>query len=223
MKADARLNGVVLAALGLMIVASAVLYPRLPDPMPIHWNAAGVPDDFASRPLAAFLLPAVAVATYLLFLALPRIDPRGANYRRFAEAYGFLRAALTLFFVLLQGLILHAVIWGDGRLSTNLVLIGVAVLFIVIGYYMPRFRSNWFVGIRTPWTLSDERVWQRTHWLGGRVFMLMGAIMLIGLLLPAGWFVYLVMVTAIVGGLVPVVYSYLLFRQIEREGGQGAP
>lgn len=216
----------VIVALVLIFVVTAVLYGQLPDPMPIHWNAAGVPDDFASRPFGAFLLPSTALAVYLLFLLLPRIDPRRDNYERFAGAYRVLRDAITLFLVLLQGLILYALILGDSRLSTDFVLAGLAFLFMVMGGYMPRFRSNWFVGIRTPWTLSDDRVWRRTHRLGGRIFLLTGVIMLAGLLLPPGWDFVLVMTSALVAALVPTVYSYLLYRRLEREGsetgGQGA-
>ncbi|MGA9532351.1 MAG: SdpI family protein [Anaerolineales bacterium] len=204
----------VVAALG----ASLVLWRRLPDSMPIHWNAAGQPDGYGSRLVGAFLMPVVMVGIYLMFEVLPRIDPRRRNYERFADTYRFLRTLLILFMMLVHGLTLYSVVYGGNMLSSNLMFAAVGLLFVLLGNYMPRFRPTWFVGIRTPWTLSSDRIWRKTHRLGGRLFFLVGLALIAAIWLPAQWIEFVLLGAVLVAAIVPIAYSYWLFRQ--GEGGE---
>lgn len=217
---ERKLDWLALSAIALALLGSALLYPRLPEPMPIHWNAAGQPDDYGSRFVGAFLLPLVAAGIYLLFEVLPAIDPRKENYAKFSDTYHFLRRAFVLFMVLLHGLTLYAILLGDSLLSSWLVTAAVGFLFILIGNYMPRVRSNWFVGFRTPWTLSDDRIWRRTHRVGGQVFVVSGLAMMVAAVLPAGWQLVVLLGAILAMVAVPTAYSYWLFRQME--GGEAA-
>lgn len=200
--------------LALAFVGTALVYPSLPDPMPTHWNAAGRPDDFMSRPVGAFLMPLTALGIYLLMLVLPRIDPRRANVARFGDTYRLIRILLPLVFVYFHGVVLYSVLRNQMLLETRFFLAGLGLLFVILGNYMPRFRSNWFVGIRTPWTLSDDQVWRDTHRLAGRLWVLAGLIIVLGGLVSAAWsLVVFIVVIALAAG-VPVVYSYLRYRQL---------
>lgn len=220
-----RTDWVSLSATALAFAVTALVYSRLPDPIPVHWNVAGQPDGFAARWIGAFLLPLTAAGVYLLFELLPAIDPRRQNYEKFIETYYFLRRTIVLFMVLLHALTLYAILFGDGLLSSWLVMAAVGLMFVLIGNYLPRVRSNWFVGIRTPWTLSSEVNWRKTHRRGGQVFVPGGLILLAAAFLPAAWQSLIVFVViALVAGL-PILYSYYLFRQRGRspseKGAQG--
>lgn len=210
-----RAHIVPLLAIAVSFVATVILLPRLPDPIPIHWNAAGQPDNYAPRFWGAFALPLTALGLYGLFLIIPTLDPRRENYAKFADTYQILRVLFVLFMVFIQGITLYSILVTDSQLNTNLVLIGVGLLLVVIGNYMPRVRHNWFVGVRTPWTLSNEEVWRRTHRLGGQVFVLGGIIIAASAFLPAEWGLVLMLAAIVLMALVPVGYSYWLYRKIQ--------
>lgn len=195
------------------LVASAILYPRLPEQIPIHWNIEGQVDDYAGRFWGAFGLPLLNVGTYLLLLFLPLVDPKRANYARFIGFYRGFRVFMTLFLAGLHGMTLYAALGKpvDVALLVNL---GVSALFVYLGNSLGRVRHNYFVGIKTPWTLANEEVWRRTHRLGGRLFIVAG-------LLP--WLAWPFSRTAVfytlIGGLMLVavgttVYSAVLYHRI---------
>ena len=123
-----------------------------------------------------------------------------------------------LFLLFVYGVTLAAVFRPGYRMNSAWMFLGVGFLMAALGNYMPRVRSNWFVGIRTPWTLSSEKVWRETHRLGGRVFVIGGiAIALAGLLKPA-WSAAIVLVGSLSLAIIPIVYSYILFRQLNQSG-----
>ena len=184
---------------------------------PVHWGLSGQPDRFAGRAEAFLGLPAMALAITLLFAVLPRLDPRGENLRRSEEAYltGWLGG--IWFLALFQlGLTLVALgVWSAdaGSPMHRLIPAGVALLILVIGNVLGKARPNWFMGVRTPWTLSSDIAWDRTHRLTGRLFVAVGVVGLVAAVtLPAA-----AAVPILVGGLLAasagsVVYSYLVWR-----------
>ena len=210
-----------LAAILISMVVTAFLLPRLPDPVPIHWGPTGQPDNYAPRLIGSFLLPLTALGVYLLFLVIPVLDPKRANYEKFADTYHYWRIAFVLFMVFLQGITLYSILIGDSRLNTNLVFIGVGLLFILIGNYMPRVRSNWFVGIRNPWTLSNQEVWRRTHRFGGQIFVAGGLAMMVVALISEEWQVAVLLGAIFAMAVIPNVYSYILFRRFSDEERAG--
>jgi uncharacterized membrane protein len=206
-----------LAAIFLSFLVTALLLPQLPTSVPIHWGPSGQPDNYAPRIWGAFLLPLTSLGVYLLFLVLPSLDPKRANYSKFADTYHFLRVAFVLFMVFLQGVTLYSILFADDQMNNNLVFIGVGLLFVIIGNYMPRVRSNWFVGFRNPWTLSNQVVWRRTHRLGGMVFVFGGLVVMLVGFLPNGMQLG-VLIAAIAGmTLIPAAYSFWLFRSLREE------
>jgi uncharacterized membrane protein len=218
METERKVDWLSLVAIVVALAASLALWPRLPNPMPIHWNAAGQPDGYGSRLVGAFLMPVVMAGIYLMFEVLPRIDPRRKNYLRFAETYRFLRTLLILFMLLVHGLSLYSVVYGGSVLSPNLIFAAVGLLFVLLGNYMPRFRPTWFVGIRTPWTLSSDRIWRKTHRLGGRLFFLVGVVLIAAIWLPTAWTLYVLLAAVLIAAVIPIVYSYWLFQRGEAGG-----
>ncbi len=156
-----------------MFVLAAVSWPSAPEQIPVHWHISGRVDRYGGKFEGLLLLPLLALGLYLLLLFLPRIDPRRANYARFRNAYLTVRVAIFLFIALIYGFML---LWiGGTRLNPSVVVPAmIGVLFVVLGIPMGKIRPNWFVGIRTPWTLTSELSWRKTHRLGRWVFILVG-------------------------------------------------
>ena len=196
-----------------MWVFSLAVYSRLPDRIPTHWNLQGEVDGWSARFPGAFLAPAVATALLVILWGLvPRIEPRRENLARFAGERYLIANALTLFSALLQVLTLGYALGWPVDVSAAL-MAGLGLLFIVIGNYLPRLRSNWWMGIRTPWTMDSERVWRETHRVGGRAFVAAGLVTLAAALLPHSARAWVSMAALAAATLVPVVYSYLAYRR----------
>ena len=202
-----------LLTIAAVIIAAFYFAGVLPEVVPIHWNAQGQVDDYGSKNFAVIFLPLIIIGMYLLFLLLPYIDPRKANYQKFAGAYNVFKTSILLVMLALY-LITNLNALGY-PLPVNLIVpLIIAVLFIVMGAYLPKIKSNWFVGIRTPWTLSNDEVWQKTHQLGGKLFMAEGLLMIILIfLLPDYLFIFL-MISVFALLIWIFVYSYLLYRKV---------
>ena len=196
---------------------SLVLYPKLPARVVIHFNAAGQPHGHGSRLDPALLLPLVLLGLRLLFEWLPRIDPRRENYAKFGDTYWLLVNALLLFLGTVHVALLAYALGVPVRID-RVVAVGLGLLFVVLGSYLSRVEPNWFVGIRTPWTLSSERVWERTHHAGGRIFVAGGVLCVLTVFVPAPLALPVLVGVTIVIALIPVALSYVLWRE---EGQQG--
>jgi uncharacterized membrane protein len=200
---------VLLAALWAFALA---VYARLPARVPTHWNLRGEVNGWGG-PGSAFLIPAIATAMAALILVLPRIDPRREHWARFRDVLHLTVNVLVLFLGWVEVLALGSAL-GWKVDVTRATLAGVGVLLMVLGNYMPRIRSNWFMGIRTPWTLESERVWRETHRVGGRTFVAGGAVATVAvLLLPAGVGEGVALAALAAASVVPVVYSYVSWRR----------
>ncbi len=202
--------------IGLMIAFALAVYGRLPEQVPTHFGLSGEPDGWTPRLPGAFLMPLLAAGVYLLLIVLRRIDPRGANYSRFEETWWVFLNVIALLMTALHVLSLgFAIGWPIDMARAVTVTVG--LLFVGLGNYMPRLRSNWWMGIRTPWTLESEEVWRDTHRVGGWAFVAAGLlVVLAGLLLepgPRAWASGIAFGTAIV---IPLVYSYVAYRRLRR-------
>ena len=164
--------------------------PRLPETVPSHWNAAGQVDGSSGRGQALFLLPAMTLSFGLLLIYLPKIDPLRADVQRFRGVYHWAVVGFSVFFIYLHVLTLLAGL-GMNINMTYWMIPAMGLLFFGLGFMIERAQPNWFIGIRTPWTLSSPTVWQKTHRVGGLAFKVSGVLVLVGLLFPvkAGfWF-----------------------------------
>ena len=205
------------------VALSFTVYSRLPAMVPIHWNAAGQIDNYAPRAVGAFLLPAIMLLLGGLFAALPAISPSGFGIERKSRAYAAIVFAILLFLLAVHVYVLLAAL-NVARSITTFVPVLVGALFIVIGNYLPKMRRNFFVGIRTPWTLADEDVWYRTHRLGGVLLVATGALlMVVGPFLPARALEIFILSTVIATALITVIYSLVIYRRPGGASDRGEP
>lgn len=198
--------------IALAILVSAISYPRLPDQVPTHWDIHGNVNDYSSKTLGLFLLPVLMFGIWALMRALPLIDPRHENYAKMRGAYELVfNATLTLL------LLVHVVAIGAMLglpVSITRVIPGLlGVLFIVIGNVLPQARPNWFFGIRTPWTLSNDRVWQRTHRIGGYLFVACGLIIVATAIFPPEIGFPILLVAALGAAFGSALFSYIAWKQ----------
>jgi uncharacterized membrane protein len=208
----------------LVIVATVALtvavYPELPSEMATHWNASGEADGFSSKGFGTFLMPLIMAGIVLLMWAVPLLDPLRKNIEVFRVEYEWFIVAMTVFFAVMQAQIL---LWNLGyEVSPNAVLpVSISLLFFYIGWMLRRARRNFFIGIRTPWTLMSSEVWDKTHKLGGALFMIAGAITLLGAVFPdySVWFV-LVPILTVTG--ITIAYSYVLYQRVGPDEGDDA-
>jgi uncharacterized membrane protein len=211
-----------IAAIAGLVALAAFLYDGLPDPMPTHWNARGVVNGYMPKSTGVGVLVALPIAIFLLFKVLPAISPRGFRMGGFQPVTDILTLALT---TTLVGIGVAALLAANGRNVPILVVTQLLTggLFIVLGNYLGKVRRNFFIGIRTPWTLASEEVWARTHRFGGWVFVLAGvAIMALawGPARPARFPLALLGVT-LVAAVVVVVHSYLVYRRLHGKRALG--
>ncbi len=207
--------GLILLVISLFILG-AIFYPRLPEKVPSHWNAKGEVDQYSSRFWGAFGMPIMIALLYLGLLYIPYIDPKRENYIRFESTYRMIRVLIVLIFSILQIVLLGVVLTGKNYLISRLVPALIGVMFIFIGNFLPKVKYNWFLGVRTPWTLSNEEVWRRTHKFSGYLFVIGGLLMLLGAFLspPMNFIVG-------VGGILfvsilSIVYSFYVFKRLAK-------
>jgi uncharacterized membrane protein len=195
----------------LTLAAGLILSPRLPGTMASHWNFQGEVDGTMPRTEALIGFPAMIASIYLLCLGLMAILPMRQNMSSFRPQLNQFFVGLAVFLAYLAGVTMA---WNLGfrfRIE-QAVVPGVAALFYILGTIMARSKRNWLFGIRTPWTLSSDRVWENTHRFGGLVFRVIAVVMLLGLILGDSAWLMLVIPLAI-GSVAVVVYSYLIWRQ----------
>jgi uncharacterized membrane protein len=195
-----------------MFIAGALAWPAAPESIPVHWNLAGEANRFGGKFEGLLLLPIITLAVLIGLTLLPHIDPRRERYAEFEGAFEVLKLLIVAFLAAVYAAMLAAV-FGATLNMTRVVLPLVGVLLIGIGAVIGQVRPNWFVGIRTPWTLSSERAWSATHRAGRWVFIAMGAAMLLAGLADSGWALYSALLLCVAGVVGLVVYSYVVWRQ----------
>jgi len=191
---------------------SGVMYSRLPAEIPSHWGANGEVNGYLSRLSGVLLLPVMLAAMALILPRLPAIDPRRANYEKFRPSYDLIVAAvMTLLAVLHVAMIGSAAGWPVSMERLTPVMVG--ILFVVMGNVLPRARPNWFFGIRTPWTLSNDRVWQRTHRIAGYLFVACGLLMVASAALPPTIGFPTIFAGGLIAGFGSVIFSFIVWKQ----------
>jgi uncharacterized membrane protein len=209
---NSRIFGILHALLVLLAVGVAVYaYPLLPEVVASNWDAAGNVNGHMPKFINIVIVPILMLGIWLFWLAIPRLDPLKANIESFRPWFDGMLFFLQLFILYIFVL---TILYNVGfPLNIGQFLIpALALLFGYIGILLPRTKRNWFVGIRTPWTLSSDDIWDKTHALGGKLFQLAGVVILFGIFVPlhALW---LALVPIVIAALVPVGYSYWLFKK----------
>lgn len=200
----------------LFFLSGFFFHFNLPAHVPIHWNIYGQVDGYGSSAFSAWFLPFMALGLYCLFMFMPRFDPRQEQYADFRKTYHYFKDIMLSFIFIIF-------------IMTNLTGLGykidvafylplmVGVLFIVIGAFMEKIKPNWFMGVRTPWTLSSEKVWAETHKLSSKVFAVSGLLMAGTVLFPpAGKIILFVLSISIIILVLPI-YSYVMFKKEKAE------
>lgn len=201
------------------LCAVALLWDKLPDRIPIHWNIHGQPDGWASteQPFMAFyLLPtAIGGLVVLGLFALPWLSPRNFAVEGFRQTYDYIFFLAAGLFLYLEGVIIWSQFHGPALMERGF-LAGIFLFFALIGNVLGKVKRNFWMGVRTPWTLADPIVWDRTHRMAAWMFVGTGAIG--GTLALLGVHPIACFVLLMVGALSPVVYSLVLYKRLERQG-----
>lgn len=212
-KTWATFDWVLLIIIAFTFIFSVYISPQLPDLVPTHWNIAGQIDGWGPKWINLFLIPLISFAVLVLMSFAPLLDPLKHNYQGFSRQYTAFKTLLVGFFTLLYFVIIYASLNPTVNFMKFIFPVIFGFFFMAIGALLPSLKPNWFIGIRTPWTISDESVWTKTHALAGKLFIGSGGlIILTALLLPTASF-YVFMAAIIGAGLGSVVYSYLLWHR----------
>jgi uncharacterized membrane protein len=203
-----------------MIIAATLggllLWNQLPDPMASHWNVNDQVDGYMPRFWGVFLLPLIALGMFVLFLVIPSIDPLKANIAQFREAFNLFIVLMVAFMIYIHGLTLAWNVGYTGFKMSGAMLPALGLLFIFIGFMLRQAKRNFFIGIRTPWTLSSDRVWEATHRLGAVLFMISGALAFLGSFF-GGTIAFWMMFAPIIGSTIfLLIYSYVLYQREAR-------
>lgn len=201
------------AAFILIAAVGAIwLWPQLPAQVPSHWNLHGQVNDHMPR-LWAALMPVLGVAAIaLLTWLLPVISPHRFRIGPFARVFTGLMLVIQGFMLVIGlGVLLAGA--GVALPIPKLAMLAIGALFTILGNYMGKLQRNFFIGIRTPWTLASEATWERTHRLAGKLFVLAGVVVLAGTLFGLPFPASLTIL--VVAGLMPAMYSYFIYRHVE--------
>lgn len=203
---------IVLTLIVAATLAGLLLWSQFPEQMASHWNENDQVDGYMPKFWGVFLMPLVSLGMFLLFLVIPNIDPLKANIAQFRDTF-------NLFITFIIGFMLYVhvltLLWNLGYTGFKLsqaMLPAMGLLFIVIGSLLRKAKRNFFIGIRTPWTLSSDTVWDKTHQLGAILFMISGVLAVIGGFIGGAVAFWMLFVPLIGSTLFLLVYSYVLYR-----------
>ena len=199
----------------LLIVAAVALsifyYPQLPERMATHWGASGEANGYSSRLWGAWMLPLLMALIWMILRAIPHIDPRRANYEKFAGMYDALVILILAFMLLMHVVVLMGATGTQIRME-RVLMPSVGVFIAIMGLLIPRVHPNWFVGIRTPWTLTSDLSWERTHKVGGPLFVMLGVVMIASSFLAPEVAIWILVAAALALVIFLFAYSYQVWK-----------
>ncbi len=200
------------------LVYLATVWNSLPEQVPLHWNIKGETDNYGSKWELLFVLGGMQLFTYLLFLLLPKIAAKRNNIKLMGSNFYKMRLLMQVFISSLFVIILLASA-DIMDISVNTMIASVLAIFMLLfGNYMTSIRPNYFMGIRTPWTLANEKVWKKTHLLGGRLWVLAGIFGLLSLLILPNQIAFGVVIgLMVVPMLIASIYSFILFKKLTHQ------
>jgi uncharacterized membrane protein len=190
----------------------AWFWNSLPEQIPTHFGLDGTPDDYSSKVVGLIVFPSINILLYFLFIALPKIDPRRKSYELFPDKYRIIRMAIHAF---LSFIFVVTIMYSLGyRFDIGLmVLYGILILFLILGNLMGNIRNNFFVGIRTPWTLANEEVWTKTHRLTAKLWVACTLMTMVLIAFVSHYEIVFGIYLAVIT-IVPIAYSYVVFKKI---------
>lgn len=210
-----RTNLLSLIFIAIPVVLTLYLYPSLPEQIPTHWNITGEVDAYMPKPVGVLVLPLAAAFILLIMKLIPLVSPKGFQTDEFRGVVNIFTVTLVGFVSGVALLVLLAATGRDVHVN-ELVFAGVGLLFIVLGNYLGKVRKNFFIGIRTPWTLASDEVWAKTHRLGGWMFVLAGLVLALSGIFGVNEIV--LASTIVIAAVIPIAYSFILYQRIEGFG-----
>lgn len=187
--------------------------PCLPEKIPVHWNAQGQIDNYANKKFVLLFYPLLTLALYLLFLLLPATDPLKNNYKKFAFSYYLIKLLLIGFLAIFYFYILFSIL-NYLKIDTQLLItVLMALFFLAIGLILPKIKQNYFFGFTIPWTLHSEKVWDKTHYFAGKIFIFM-ALALSFLLFLRKTSLPIIIGIFLFGIFIPIIYSFFVYRKL---------
>lgn len=188
----------------LPLIYGFFMYDKLPEMLPTHWNFKGEIDGYTSKFSAIVYLPLILFAATLFSGFVTKEDPKNAENKP-----KIIRLSLIMLPIFSNILVISSmyIALGNKLNITMLIKLFIALVFIILGNYMPKLKRNYTIGIKTPWTLHDDEIWQKTHRLGGKIMILQGLLILVTLLLNNSYLFFAI----ICFSLIPLIYSYLLY------------
>lgn len=203
-----------MGAIGACSVYSLVMYPRMPERVPIHWGIDGQADGWSSRLSACIETPLIMAGMLALLLILPALSPKAKPIEGFRDTYNMVVFGIVAFMSFVHVAILQAAVSPID--VTKWIMLGVFSLFMVIGNVLGKTRRNYWMGIRTPWTLESDLVWFHTHRVGGRMMVGAGVLGIVIVLLSLPYWLGFIAIG--VSAIVPIVYSYMLYKALDAKG-----
>ena len=206
-KSEIIIIGIIVLSFGIGIY----YYPQMPEKIASHWNAEGNVNGYMSKFWGLFFMPLISTGLLLLFMIIPKIDPLKSNIRQFRKYYD---RFVVLIMVFLFYIYILTVFWNSGFRINMITLLSpaFAILFYYSGILLENVKRNWFIGIRTPWTLSSEKVWEKTHKIGGKLFKIAGVFSLAGILFQS-YAIFFIVIPVILVAVYTIVYSYFEYQK----------
>lgn len=193
------------------ILIGLILWDKLPDQVPVHWNINGDVDGFATKAQAVFLMPLVLVAFQWICVLGTSLDPKKQNIND-------KMVTLVLWIIPIISLLCNSMVYATAlghKVNVEIIMpLFMGALFVVIGNYMPKCKQSYTVGIKIPWTLNDEENWNKTHRMAGFLWVIGGIVIMATAFLGAFWLFFVVLIPMVI---VPFVYSYLLYKKNKTE------
>lgn len=193
------------------IVAGIIVYPQMPDTVVSHWGPTGQPDGYMNKFWGIFILPIILIIIYIMLIIIPRLDPNYKNIEKFRPQFDNFIAMMCLFLTYIYALLIA---WNLGYIFefVYFMIPALAIFFYSLGSLIENSRHNFTIGIRTPWTLASEHVWEKTHILGGKMFRYSAVLILLSMIWKDyAFIIFIVIILAITFYL--TIYSYLLYRK----------
>ncbi|NMA91070.1 MAG: SdpI family protein [Amphibacillus sp.] len=191
-----------------------IFYRQLPEQVPMQWGADGSVNWTASKFVALLVNNGMYILLYLLLMFSPKIDPKKNNYKQFSRSYEIMVYAILGLFLIINVVVLFKSLGYPLEINFFIPFL-IGLLLMIFGNYMQTIKPNWFIGIRTPWTLDNETVWRKTHRLGGKIFIILGLILMITPFLSDQYVLPVILISVIVGSLIPMIYSFYLYRKLK--------
>ena len=205
----------VILVLAAPFIASIYLWNDMPDIVPTHFNAQGEADDYGPKWINAFLLPGISVLTYLFLLIIPAIDPK-KRIERTQKPITAIRVIISIFLAGIYTIVMMKTFNVDAKID-QFVFVGVGLLIVVVGNYMNSIKPNYFIGLRTPWTLENPEVWKRTHRFSSKLWIIGGSFMIISTFIPSlRGSLYVISGLVAILAIIPFAYSYVIFNKLQK-------